>query len=324
MTDIGQDTVRVFISAPAGSEYEFEISNVENGIKDALQNMHDLNVEVLGAQRLEGMNITRTLFHNIDSADIGVAVFLPPSTSVSYEVALMHSLGIPVISVGREGAEPPFYWKDQLHVAIDDFNLNEVSNKLGDIIYELATNDPTSRGWSNPISQFYGANLIDANAAPGLAVGQFYNFLRYILMDGSVLSSTELEQLVVIQPRSIHSAYDDFSRIRYSMPEIQRDEFITSLHPRGRIVFERVGSYIIDVPTPLQALAISPRYRRVLELMQMGEDPENSPLIQRAEGRMMNSYFSTLRQLAITEAGTNPEKLRFMSVDEFMEAARNS
>lgn len=336
----GNTTISIFIIGPMGSSQSEDdsvprhpqIVRIRNAIRLIIEEFRDapetdtsgLFVDIQDPERRMGGDVTDNVFSQIDTADLGIADISDRSPSVIYEYGLMHALGIPVIVLDKEGQTPPFYWRNQQLVRVPTFDVDVLIDNLREPLRNFIFRRGDADHEQNPITRFYGTALVDMAASTGLATGQFYNFIRYLLMDGSVLTYTDLEELVIVRPSSIQQASDTNAKVRHALPDIRQDEFRTSLHPRGKIFFERVGRFIYDYPTPLEALTISPRYRRVLELIQRGEDPEDSPLIRKIEDRMIDTYFRTLRQLSIREAGTNPRKLKFMTAEEFIDAATSS
>lgn len=335
----GNTTISMFIIGPMGQQQDDVASEIRHPqivrIRNAIRviteefkeapefNTDGLRFEIEDPERRLGGDVTDNVFSKIDTADLGIADISSRSPSVIYEYALMHSLGIPVIVLDKKGQEPPFYWRNQQLIQVTDFTVDALIEHLREPLRNFVFRRGEANFEQNPISKFYGTALVDAAASTGLATGQFYNFVRYIIQDGSVLTRTELEDLVIVRPTSVYQAGDTNERVRRELPEIKKDEYETGLHPRGRLIFDRVGKHIYDFPTPLEALTISHRYRRVLELIQAGSDPETSPLIIKLEEQMIDAYFRTLRQLAIREAGTNPRKLKFMTADEFIDMVKS-
>ena len=66
----------------------------------------------------------------------------------------------------------------------------------------------------NPITQFYGAALVDVSAATGVAVGFFENFAHHVLVQGGVLSENPgIRELVMFRPERINDLQYDNSRV---------------------------------------------------------------------------------------------------------------
>lgn len=105
--------------------------------------------------------ISKNVFHQIDTADLIVADLRGSRPSVVYELAMVHALGIDVILVGDK-KEPPFYLK------------NSQFNKIGKTLdYDQAGSDHLNRHFNtwlenktklrdsgNPFKTFYESALV--------------------------------------------------------------------------------------------------------------------------------------------------------------------
>lgn len=273
-----------------------------------------------------GNDIIRFVLPRIDGADLGIADISGRSPSVMYELSLMHCLGIPVLILDYDPYpqryETPIYLRNALAVLVDDFAQDELEKKLRPRIIATLNPSPVDlQATTNEITKFYNdVALVDVAASAGLATGQFYNFLQYVLEVGGVLSQSydpELRELVIIRPNSIRDARGTNTRISRALPELKSMNYKIARHPRGSVIFDYIGNQIVDYPTPLNSLPLSPRYQRLASLVQSAD----APALRKLEDRMIESYIQSLRHTARKEMNVDETKLRFMTEDEFIAQA---
>lgn len=284
---------------------------------------------------------TPRVFRDIFHCDAAIADISTGSPNVVYELALLHSVGVPTILIARADTDI-FYLKDQNRVNVADFDVATIHDALirtsenirdarnghvGKIILSPRRSDRT-----NPITDhFKGVHLVNVASATGLATGQWFNFLSYILDRRGIFSSREhrnLKGIVLIRPdridearlaqRAIEDAFEEPKRgpdgeIKLGLdgkpvmwiPEIVRQE---PAHMRSKIFVKHVGDWLIDYPTPILSLKVSKQYEEILNFVR--DQPQTDGIVSPDdlaiapfEASLIDVYFETLSNLAHTPGG---------------------
>lgn len=279
------------------------------------------------AEKISGGAISPFVFMHMDQADIAIADISVRSPSVMYEIAVLHALGRPTILLdfSKQVNDPPFYLKGQLIKGVNDFSVKELTAVLTDTFDALVNNNGFSAIWANPISDFYSVPLVDAQAASGLATGHFHNFLRWVIADGyGVLASMAfdtpngvqpLTHIVVVRPTSLQQNDDTRAQLN-KIPGFRQGTYQDRRFPRGQVVYNSLGPYIIDYPQPLESIHSSLSFTRLRELL-IETNPKGAEAeIAKFEDKIITAYFETLMRLARKSPGYNHNKLKFMTLDE--------
>jgi hypothetical protein len=282
-----------------------------------------LNLRPVSADKIRGGAIDDFVLLSIDQADLAVADISLRGASVFYELALLHALGRPTILIDYKSQlrDAPFYVKDQRVLGVTDFTVDELTAVLMEALSTQQTGGDFRAFWTNAITSFYTVPLVDASAANGLATGYFYNFARWMIMEGSGVLA-RMARHVIREPRGItHLAIVRPSSIRQMDQARQIVEGLPGFYRGRRYKFDdfprdfmlnTIGPYIVDYPTPLESLTVSPSYIKVRRLLrdypQHGED-----LGAKLDERLISAYMDTILHLAQNTAGSNPNKLKFLT-----------
>ena len=301
-------------------------------------------------------DIPEAVFSHIMHCDLAIADISTGSPNVLYELALLHANGVPVILIG----EPPFYLTQMVGLIVEDFqsetlfaalaggSFDEIDLEKGDERVpgqiERLILKPSAQQTMNPFSRhFGGVHLVNVAAATGVATGYYYNFIRWVLREGTIFyDRPEFEDLVIIRPRRIsevNHAMDalrrDFGEPRTDRdgnPEVNEDgspqyelpglTYLMRGHAR-HIFFRRVGKHIVDYPTPISSLTVSRQHRQMMEYARIRsreEGKELDPLLSDFEERMIGIFFETLEQLVNDPAsGCDHTRMKIMSADQARE-----
>lgn len=268
-------------------------------------------------------DINQFVLRNIDQCDIGIADISGRSPNVFYELAYMHSLGIPVITFDDrkvQDANPiPWYAQTRYTNTVDSFSVQDLAEHLYvDLKYLFSTpTDPSV--FHNPISNVYdGIALVDISAASGLAATYFNNFLRRVLSaDRGPLAWTKekpsaLREVIIVRPNSIQQIETDrsvFTSIVSGQDNID-DGF--SRH----LTFKTYKNYIIDFPEAITALLISPRYIRISDSLKYNTSDGGRELLK-IEKKWIEAFFDSLGQhVRSHRAPIFRDKVKSMSLSE--------
>lgn len=317
-----------------------ESMNTELAALDQRLNLFTPRVEAFGS-------ISSRVFSMIDRSEVGIFVLSASSPSAMYELGLMHALGKPVIPIaftkkradelnnaGNFDAQTlPHYLKDEYSILLNDFNGDELREKLEPKLRMIAGLEGESvNPEDNPITQFYGMPLLDVSATTGLATGYFFNFIRHQLTsNGSIFSrAPHLKRLVILVPQTLEevegmlnavkdralSVGQEVVRLRSKDGQVavKADEQV-----RGEVIMDSLGPYVIDVPAPLKAQKASPRYAKLLEDESLARSESAKREIvarkERLEQAMIEKFFATIRKMANGPDHVS-SRLEFMTVDE--------
>lgn len=295
----------------------------------------------------QGEDIPHGVFSLIMHCDFAIADISTSSPNVMYELAMLHANGVPVILVGQ----PIFYLNQTNCIQIDDFRMEslelalsgqsfEVDGRPGPLEKRLLS--PNERANRNPITQFFGGvHMINVAAATGVATGQFYNFLSYVIKDGGFFKKfPEIKKIVLIKPKRFSDVDPAIEKLKTLFGSIQRDSSGSELmengkpkrelpeiivhdadHPRDKYFVKRVGAYAVDYPTPISSLKVSRQYIGMGEFLKI--QPKggfSDDELERFEGRLINVYFQTLEDLSQSPANTcDWSRVEVLSLEDAIE-----
>ena len=271
--------------------------------------------------------IANEVMRMMDEADLVIADVSHKSDSTMYEVGMLHSLGTPIIFLDyalKKKHEPPFYVKDQRYYQVDEYETGRLAAVLCEpirgTIHQIEHGAPAG----NPIASYYlDFPLIEASGVTGVATGQFYNFIRHIINDenGAIVENhTEFSKLAIVKPVSLRSAGKIKGEIMKLPGYRGQVSLPATVHPRGMVTVDVIGHTIIDYPTPVSTLQISPRYKAFVARLKH-DTPNFATRVARFERKIIARYMSVLTKLSVFEPASDPSLLTFMSVEEIRDAA---
>lgn len=279
------------------------------------------------AEKIPGGAISPFVLLHLDQAEIAVADISLRSPSVFYEIAILHALGRPTILLDyKSGAgNPPFYLKGQLIKGVTDFSADELTSVLMETFVGQADDGGYAGVWANAITDFYTVPLVDASAVSGLATGYFVNFARRIIADGhGVLARMSrrpdpetrgITHLGVIKPTSIQQL-DQARLVIEKLPGFYRGRKYKDDDFSRDFIFDTVGPYIVDYPTTLESMQASPSFLKMQQLLTQAYPLKADEVLQKMQERIISTFCTTVFNLAQTTHGTNPSRLKFLTVDE--------
>lgn len=346
-----QEPIDIFIGGPmgnprsdgAGLTFDDHLPNMSSVVQRIITEYQEENPDgsyrpvLLDPSREAIGTITDRVFSMIERSELGIFDCSSGSPSAMYELTLMHALGKPVIPVAfMEPAVPEartisHYLKDDYAILVETFTEEELYQGLSEkLLLILSGEDTTLNAASNAISKFYGLPLLDVSATTGLATGYFHNFLRHQLQPRAkvFVDLPDLEAIVIVVPRSLSEVggmKDELERrakvagIAYE--EVRRSDggdFVVSNQVRGRVLLDKIGPYLVDIPAPLSAQMSSPRRDKLLRDQNAAHpnmQPEFDLRLERLEQSMIDRWFYTVRNLVTREA-LRSDRLLFLSADE--------
>lgn len=281
---------------------------------------HGYKVEI--PDKLPTGSIRSSVFNKIDNSDLIIADLHNNRPAVYYEMALAHSIGVPVFLLAKKDNGSAFYSNDTRTIIIDDYNTQSIEEALHpEIINLLQGVDP--HGYrANPFNSFYGAPVVDISAAAGLAAGYFTNLVKdTIIQKQGVLRQSKCEKFYVIRLDDILDRDGDEDRLMKFMARVtgeqkaklsDYDRRFERATWEGRYLYAKVaGNAIIDLPTPLYSLFNAPRYKRVLD-----RNGYDHPEARRMQQQMIDAFFRSLRRLIDGEEGLMRKQLEVVTFDE--------
>ena len=195
---------RIFVIGPMSREetdrqgltLSQHIPNIASAVRNVLERLEGKigdampEWEVIEPPDTPGDSIPRAVFSHIMHCDFAVADISTASPNVMYELAMLHANGVPVILLGRH----IFYLNQDNCLDVADFEVDTLATAFAGGSFdengrpghlEQLITVSRSRVFWNPITQhFGGVDMVNVAAATGVATGNFYNFTRWVLMDG--------------------------------------------------------------------------------------------------------------------------------------------
>lgn len=270
----------------------------------------------------QGANIMNDVFNKIDNADLVIADLYLNRPTVYYEIALAHSLGVPVIIVTKTGEDVAFYFKEMKIRFVDAYTADTVAEVLRDPLLAFLAGEDRHSFHASPFETFFRAPVVDISAAAGLAGGYYVNMVRDVIFQrGGALAQGGLEQFYVIRLEDILNREDDETRLRDILARATGEEHDNAADynrkfgrptSANRPIWAAVaGDAIIDLPTPLYSLFQAPRYQRLQA--RMGHDHAEA---RRMRQRMIDAFFAALRRQMDRDDAISRCRLKVVSFDE--------
>ena len=295
--------------------------NIGDAAKSVLRSLglSEAQFDVYVPDQLMSAAIRDSVFHRIDMADFGIADISTTSQNVMYEIAYFNALGTPLLLVDYRGTTPPFYLNQQRVLTVTDFTVDELASQLKPALGAYIGGDDVDHS-DNPITQFYGAALVDISAATGVAVGFFENFAHHVLVQGGVLSENPgIRELVMIRPERINDFQYDNSRVSTQLNKGARRTLKAPTHPRGEVTARVLDNAIVDFPTPLYALDSAPRYRKLRDRMRnrTASSTRIDELLAKFEVKLIDSYFKMVENLISDDKNMSKQSWRVVDIAAF-------
>lgn len=301
-------------------------------------------------------DITQTIFSLIDEADAAIVDLSAPvfkargrgnivtrtSPNIIYEVAWLHALGTPTILLLPKNVMADFYFLQQAHKQVDFSDVQGLIDKLMPQIRavlcldgDFSTDMRREEIASNPISTFYkdgnySVPLVDISSVVGLATGYFYNFLSKTRSEDFFQT---YRAVLVIRPDRIETIETIKGRIEVDHGiKLVRDTFVVrgpsstddkDAQPQSRPFGIEVAvmdgkRYVVDIPTPLKAMAISKRYgvaRSKLARARISEQEEVDRAMPLMDRGIIDKFFRELTK-GLQLNRVRGENIHFLSIDE--------
>lgn len=286
--------------------------------------------------------ITNRVFGMIDGAELAIMDVSAGSPSVMYELAMLHALGTPCIpvmlKVADGKAKVPFYLKDTRMAQVSAFTEQALYKALGDKVRTaIKGGGPGADPSRNPMTDFYDLPLVDISATTGLATGYFENFIQHVIRDvGGVFAALdyEVEKFVILRPDRLSDTGDLKNRVKSRLRKAGVD--VTRVTKDGKAVYEeeaqvrgemlifRAGRFLFDIPSPIKVQLSSPRYKRMKKEADLNArgpfQEETEAVLEKHEQLLLDKFFAALRYLARNGQNVNPNRMAFMSLDDFVAA----
>lgn len=219
----------------------------------------------------------------IDECDFAVADISVRSPSVMYEIATLHCLGTPVLLIDRKPVkieDAVYYLKDLTVHGVDSYAVDTLEGVLRPLVRALCgINPPAGVDFTkNKIKEYYdGIALVDVSAIMGIATSFFSNYLRFVLNpQGPMRQDHTIERLVIIEPEKLQNNFGAVvkNRLRETFGDRLTDVRVEGVFARPFNYF-RVGSTIVEYPTPLDSLVHSPQFQKAADRLTL-IDPDGS------------------------------------------------
>lgn len=291
--------------------------------------------------------IPRAIFSHIMHCDLAIADISSPSRNVIYELSMLHANGTPVILLNGFGQDM-FYLNQQNRIELSEFSVAAIAEGLSGgsfssqrgsqpgYLEDLILAPAMERHW-NPITEYFnGVSMVNVAAATGLATGQHYNFIRWLINGAVVIGSadTGIDRLILVRPDRIAQVDDSKKRLVEAYravtptapgerpPNIPYVAYPVPGHPRGEVGVTTWGKFLVDYPTPITSLEVSRQYKAIMDYLKKETRGEEEIELPAFEARLIDIYFHTLEDLARETAGLDWGKVAVLSVEEAIQVLR--
>ena len=322
MADVDGQAGRVPVSEHLG--------NISTAVSELSREMKEegrsLRLVPITAEKNIGGNIPDFVLMHIEQADFAIADISVRSPNTFYELAIVHSLGIPTICIDYSWnvGDPPFYLNHQRIIGVSDFTVENLTDVIGSVLRQHVGDSGILGLRTNIIEQFYDNPLVDASIASGLATGYFMNGIRRFIQNETGIipliarmgnpENRHLEKVVVVRPTGVGTLDSDKRRID-RLPGFKRDHQFKMEEWTRPFTFASAGRYIIDYPTPIPTIASSASYIKIKRTVdRLGFD--EIEVMQKLERKYIDAFFAALRKLARDTQVTNETLLAYKTVDE--------
>lgn len=339
------------------------IPNIAKATRTAIASIQQRNpgfvrpVEVIAPPNEPG-DIVHPVFNHIMHCDLAIADISDLSPNVFYELSLLHANGVPVILL-TQNKKNAFYLLQMNMLNVENFEVGTLTEALDPVTIgedagqlEKVLLTPREFQALNPITKhFNGVHLINVAAATGLATGQFFNFLQYVLKPGGVFRHPPIiddkprrfQGIILVRPSGVEAVDDDIADLESTFgepvmfkgepvldkekrPKIELPDFkfLDERHPRGGYFVRYVKDWLLDYPTPINSLRVSRQYLDMIDYVKT-ESPtlKRGPITEEQanfEKRLIDIYFDTLERLASSpENDAQWGKVRVLTAAQIIE-----
>tara|TARA_R110000751_G_scaffold155100_5_gene260247 strand:+ start:4537 stop:5646 length:1110 start_codon:yes stop_codon:yes gene_type:complete len=359
LPDLSPPEIRIFVIGPMGPEPDDQglplarhIPNIVTAARQTIAAIPDLpRCNLLWPTEMPGADVPRDVFSNIAHCDLAIADISNASANVFYELAILHAMGVPTMPVTR-GGRNKFYLAHSLIQDVADFRVETLKDAfaapgqdgLGALERMIRRRRDTA---SNPIStHFNGIHLVNVAAATGLATGQFFNFLQYVLDPGKAFRqhAGRFEKIIVVRPERVGTVESEIGVLEavFREPVIDKETKLPKLkkdgspelalpsfwqddshHPRDGYFVRHIADVFLDFATPIASLRVSKQYLEMVDYVKrsaldLGPEQVDRDLYA-FEQKLIDIYFHTLDALAASEANRcDPTRLLVLTASEII------
>ncbi len=281
-------------------------------------------------------HIAEGVFDKLDTADLIIVNITPkagktdPTPNVFYELGLIHALGIPYLTVIREGFKVPFYIRNNKYIKVRNFGVQTLKKSLRNTLYDFIDDDVPNTFTQNDISRFYnGLPVIDISATVGLATGYYMNFVRRILKDDGFISfhPKKIKALIIVRPFNIFNTYlQDRQNLENLLERNTLDFKLEKLAPvatdkNGGIWFDHVDGIVVDLPRTIYPLKKSPRLLSLKERLNQSRNARGreirDAILKQAADKLLDKVEDIVRyHTERDEERIRANLLYFAAIDE--------
>lgn len=261
-------------------------------------------------------DVMRFVLKQLDTADLVVADLTHDNPNVYYELSIRHSLGLPYALISSTGTRFDIARLRYVEYQPDRLDDATMRGRLEKMLHDRHQKVIDKGDSANPITDFYGAPLVEVSPASGLGLGYYRNFIRntisditrddYAIETAVPVTKDQLKaaRLEVLIPTRLIGATAASIRTLLLEPGILKAAIV--YHKDGHRKFPLYiypdtsnGVVLADVPTALNAMevAITGRYSGVRLDKQSAE-------WRKLEAEEIDRFHDTLTRLIGNESDT--------------------
>lgn len=286
----------------------------------------DIAYQVKIPEELIGGYIPENVFYEMDVADFVIADITGRSPNVFYEIAMLQSMGTPLIfidSLEHKDESIPFYLNHTNLLRVNKISLQELEKKLKPFIARFLNPKKFTNYSTSVISQYYGLPLVYISAVMGVAFGYFSNFIKpFLQRNTGAIAQREnyVNQLCIIKPTDLSSEDNYKNQLATILKDAVEKKYKCPASTR-QIIFcpFSKGDKAFDVPAALFTLKKSPRLKKLRKKLNENQNVDHKLKIEakeKFESQVIERFFNYLEFLIQEEADDLNDAYRFVTLKE--------
>lgn len=285
-----------------------------------------INYQIKIPEELTGGYISENVFYEMDMADLVIADITGRSPNVFYEIAMLQSMGKPMIfidSLEEKKEIIPFYLNHTNIHSVGKMTFEELKTVLKVSISRFFDHTQLTNYSTSVISQYYGLPLVYISAVMGVAFGYYSNFLKpFLKRNTGAIAQPEnnVSHLYIIKPIDLSSEDTPKKNLSLILKNSEAKQYNCPESTRGKIFCPFVKEEnAYDVPSALFTLKKSPRLKKLKKSLSENQNVSSEIKViaqEKLEIQVIEQFFSYLEFLIQEEAEDLNDTYSFVKLDD--------